>query len=205
MIINGSLDLGYSNIESLGKLKEVKKVLNLESCKNLKSFGDLEKIGKLSLYDNINLKSFGKIKEIDIMSFNYDFTTPLYYIPENIKVNMIKGANLEKIDFSKISSSHRIKYFDCVRSYITYALYPPSVPYFASGIGVFYTINFDEFNKFEVDANLITRDITIKFYKKISKDWIFTNEIIRLKLKKITDLSKFTSYEFILKYEKNNQ
>ena len=206
MIVNKNLDLSNSGIESLGSLKEVQGILNLEYCKNLKSFGNLEKIGKLSLYDNIHLRSFEKIKEIDKIVFNFELNTPLYYIPENIKVNTIQGVNLEIIDFNKIPQSLIRKYCETIKSYIAYASsYGFFNDIFVKQNGIHYTVTKTEFFKFDIDFNIITRETLIKFYKKINSfsDWIYTNEIIKLKLNKIIDLRKLTSYESILKYEKN--
>lgn len=86
IINNGSLDLSFSSIESLGNLKEVrgtakylklmnckklisfgklKKVtfyINAWGCENLTSIGDLEEVGSLNLTNCINLKDLKNLK-----------------------------------------------------------------------------------------------------------------------------------------------
>ena len=65
MIIKGNLDLGNSNIESLGKLIEVNGYLYLSNCKNLKDLESLEIVGNLFLRNCENIKSLGNLKRVN--------------------------------------------------------------------------------------------------------------------------------------------
>jgi hypothetical protein len=78
MIINGNIDLSDSNIETLGKLKEIKGFINLLVCENLKDLGELKKInGDLKIsWSKIN--SIGNLREVqgDLNIVNcYDLTS----------------------------------------------------------------------------------------------------------------------------------
>lgn len=78
MIVNGNIDLSDSNIETLGKLKEIKGFINLQVCENLKDLGELKKInGDLKIsWSKIN--SIGNLREVqgdlDIVNC-YDLTS----------------------------------------------------------------------------------------------------------------------------------
>ena len=70
MIINGSLDLSKTNIESLGELKEVKNELFLNSCVRLTSLGNLKVVRYfLSLENCISLESLGNLRYLKRFNF----------------------------------------------------------------------------------------------------------------------------------------
>lgn len=70
MIINGSLYLSdCENLISLGKLKEVKKALFVGGdTYSLEKLGNLEKVGYISMSDNI--EDLGNLKEISFGSLD---------------------------------------------------------------------------------------------------------------------------------------
>jgi len=75
MIINGNLNLSNSTIESLGNIKAINGILDINNCKNLISFGDLEAINgvkknygqdySLNFSNLPKLKSLGLLKSIN--------------------------------------------------------------------------------------------------------------------------------------------
>ena len=65
MIINGSLYLDESSIESLGDIKEVKERLYLFNCKNLKSLNNIKKVGSLDLGGCENIITLGNLEIVE--------------------------------------------------------------------------------------------------------------------------------------------
>ena len=68
MIINGSLKLNFSYIESLGKIKKIENgLLNLNNCPYLKDLGQLEEVigGHLYLKECHNIYSLGNLNKVD--------------------------------------------------------------------------------------------------------------------------------------------
>ncbi len=63
MIVNGSLNLQYSSISSLGNIKKVKGFVSLLGCINLKSLGNIKFIME-DLTANDELESLGELEEV---------------------------------------------------------------------------------------------------------------------------------------------
>jgi hypothetical protein len=62
--IGGDLNLRDSDIESLGNLVRVEGNLDLQSCKNLVSLGDLEYVGDFLDLRDTDIKTLGKLKYV---------------------------------------------------------------------------------------------------------------------------------------------
>lgn len=72
MIINGNLDLQYSNIKSLGKITEVKGYLDLHDS-SIESLGKLKIVhGDLYLRNCRNLKDLGNLEMVGTENISED-------------------------------------------------------------------------------------------------------------------------------------
>lgn len=65
MIINGNLELSFSDIESLGNLEEVKGNFGIINCRKLQTLNKLKTVKKLIASECINLESLGNLEWVN--------------------------------------------------------------------------------------------------------------------------------------------
>lgn len=116
MIINGSLELEKSSIESLGNIREIHGDLSLFKTNNIESLGNLEKV-KGSLFLTLsNVKSLGKLKFVGRTIVISDFIESLEelkrvncFLKANNCKNLISLGKLEKVKHLDVSDCINLK------------------------------------------------------------------------------------------------
>ncbi len=102
MIINGDLDLNFSSIKSLGKIKQVNGDLDLSHSK-IVDLGDLEIVNGFFYLVNPEIKSLGKLKIVKkVLDLTYCYK--LEDLGELKEVGMIAMLRNTKITLSYIKN-----------------------------------------------------------------------------------------------------
>ena len=99
MIINGTLDLSYSNIESLGNIERINGDLELRDCLYLFSFGKLKYATSISIYNTPKLKSFPNDLQISEI---YSSDKEINFFKNFEGLKNLKLLNIRSFDFTNI-------------------------------------------------------------------------------------------------------